>query len=306
MRLLLVCASAIAGAAAMFACSSATVQVNGQPVSDGGTRLDDGAVVELDGSVDPTDGDVVDPHDAWVKPSKVNATDETVTVLGTSRTYELAVPKTYDASRSYPLIIALHGDGQDGPGFRAFLNFDDIAGDDAIVAYPTGSVDLFTDYDTNADQLLIEATINDVKSKRSIDDAKVWGFGYSKGAFMLNEIQCRKPGLLKAIAFHAGSAPQEEPRDDAGYPICPGVTGLPVLATEGDQNTDIGADYGANYWAMVNGCGTSRSTSTPAGCYTTDGCPTDEPVVYCLAPGVSHYPIWDQATTVSWAFYTGL
>ena len=285
---------------AAFACSSSTVQkVSGGPViPDGGMQLDDGAVVDMDGNV-------VEQPDTSTKPSKVTATNEAITVLGTSRTYVLAVPKTYDAARKYPLIIALHGDGQDGPTFRAFLTWDDVAGDDAIVAYPTGAVELFTPYDQNPDQLLVEATIADVKTKRSIDATKVWGFGYSKGAFMLNEIACRKPGVVKAMAFHAGSAPQE-PRSADNYPQCPGVMGLPVLATEGDKNTDIGADYGANYWAMVNGCGGSRTPSTPAACYTTDGCPADKPVVYCLAPGVMHYPIWDQAVNVSWAFFKKL
>lgn len=300
MRLPLVWASAVAMVVAGFACSDATVQhVTTHPVvPEGGMEVGDGAVVDMDGNI-------VEPADTYVKPSKVNATDETVTVLGTSRTYQLAVPKTYDAARKYPLIIALHGDGQDGPMFRAFLTLDDVAGDDAIVAYPTGAIDLFTPYDMNPDQQLVEATITDVKSKRSIDDSKVWAFGYSKGAFMANEIACRKPGLFKAMAFHAGSAPQE-PRGADNYPMCPGVIGLPVLATEGDQNTDIGADYAANYWAMINGCGGSRTMSTPAACYTTNGCPSDKPVVYCLAPGVQHYPIWNQAVDVSWAFFKSL
>jgi len=297
-----VAAALVVPAFTIFACSSTTVQKvtsSSQSVPEGGMQLDDGAVVDMDGNV-------VEPMDTSMpKPSKVTATDETITVLGTSRTYQLVVPKSYDAARKYPLIIALHGDGQDGPGFRAVLTWDDVAGDDAIVAYPTGAVDLFTEYDMNPDQLLVGATVDDVKTKRSIDPTKIWGFGYSKGAFMLNEIQCRKSGILTAMAFHAGSAPQEM-RDATGYPVCPGVTGLPVLATEGDQNTDIGADYGANYWAMVNGCGTSRSPSTPAACQKTDGCPADKPVVYCLAPGVVHYPIWDQAVNVSWAFYKTL
>lgn len=300
MRLTFVCASAVAITLAVFACSSTTVQkVNNQVVPEGGMQLDDGAVVDMDGNI-------VEQPDTYVKPSKVNATDETVTVLGTSRTYQLAVPKTYDANRKYPLIVALHGDGQDGPNFRASLNFDDIAGDDAIVAYPTGAVDLFTAYDMNPDQLLFGAVVDDVKSKRSIDPTKIWGFGYSKGAFMLNEIQCRKPGIMTAMAFHAGSAPQAETRGADGYPQCPGVLGLPVLATEGDKNTDIGADYAANYWATVNGCAGTRTPSTPAGCYTTDGCPASKPVLYCLAAGVVHYPIWDQAANVSWSFYKGL
>jgi polyhydroxybutyrate depolymerase len=284
---------------AAFACSSDTVRKSAGPfIPDGGMQLDDGAVVDMDGNV-------VEQPDTSMKPSKVTATDETVTVLGEPRAYQLVVPKTYDAARKYPLIIALHGDGQDGPNFRSVLAWDDVAGDDAIVAYPTGTVDLFTPYDMNPDQLLVEATIADVKTKRSIDSAKVWGFGYSKGAYMLNEIACRKPGVLKAMAFHAGGAPQE-PQGADNYPQCPGVIGLPVMATEGDKNIEVGADYAASYWAKVNGCSGNRTPSTPAACSTTDGCPADKPVVYCLAPGVVHYPIWDQAVNVSWAFFKTL
>ncbi len=112
---------------------------------------------------------------------------------------------------------------------------------------------------------MLQAIINAVKGKRSIDDTKVWGFGYSKGAFMINEIACRKPGLLKAIAAHATGAPQE-PQGGDGFPICPGVIGLPVMTSEGDRDTDIGADYAAQYWASVNGCTTNRTPTTPAVC----------------------------------------
>ena len=38
-------------------------------------------------------------------------TPETVDVDGTARQYVLAVPKTYSADRTYPLIVALHGEG---------------------------------------------------------------------------------------------------------------------------------------------------------------------------------------------------
>lgn len=267
-------------------------------VPEGGTVTEDGAVVGPDGEI------VEQPDGNTTKPSKVNATNETVDVAGNARRYVLAVPKTYDAARKYPLIVALHGDGQDGPAFRAFLPFDDIAGDDAIVAYPTGAVDIFTPYDQNPDQLMIEATIEAVKGKYAIDEGKVWGFGYSKGGFMANEIACRKPGVFKAMAIHAGGAPQEPQMN--GFPVCPGVVGLPVLATEGEFDTAIGGDYGAQYWASVNGCSNQRSATTPAECKKHNGCPADKPVVYCLAPGVSHYPIWANAAAVSWDFFRSL
>jgi polyhydroxybutyrate depolymerase len=307
MRLSYVFGSALLVAVAtVFACSSesnsgADAGTSGGPVvPEGGTILPDGAVVD-------SDGRIVDQPDTSTppKPSKVNATVETIDVLGQSRNYVLTVPKTYDGARKYPLILALHGDGQDGANFRSVVNLDDIAGDDAIVAYPTmGPGDLFTPYDQNADQQLPEAVSNAVKAKFSIDDRKVWGFGYSKGGFMLHQIACRKPGVVKAMAVHASGKPQDV--DANGYPNCPGVSGLPVLATEGDLNTDIGAVYGAQYWAAVDGCGGSLSATTPAPCQKFDGCPGSRPVVYCLAPGVSHYPMWSQAESVSWGFFQGL
>lgn len=287
----LIAASAVIG---MFACEGS----GGTAVPEGGMILDDGAVVG-------PDGDIIDPPDTSTpKSSKVNATDETIDVLGKTRMFVLAVPKTYDAARKYPLIVALHGDGQDAPGFRAFLRFDDIAGDDAIVVYPSQAVDLFNPYDQNSDQQLVEATINAVKAKLSIDDGKVWGFGYSKGGFMANQIACRRPGVFKAMAIHAGGAPQDV--DGNGYPSCPGVIGLPVLATEGEFDTGIGGDFGAQYWASIDGCTNQRSATTPAACQKHDGCPAGKPVVYCLAPGVSHYPIWNEADAVSWTFFNSL
>lgn len=267
--------------------------------SGSGSGVPEGGVVTGDGAVVGPDGDVIDPPDGGgPKPSKVNATTETVDVMGAARKYVLTVPKTYDAARKYPLIIALHGDGQDAVALRKFVPLDDLAGDDAIVAYADHAEDLFTPYDQNPDQLLVEAAITAVKAKYSIDATKVWAFGYSKGGFMANQIACRKPGLLKAMAVHASGAPQDAQ--------CPGVMALPVLATEGEFDKGIGGEYDSQYWAQVNGCGGQRSASTPAECQKYDGCPAQSPVVYCLAPGVSHYPIWGQAAAVSWAWFKSL
>jgi len=63
-----------------------------------------------------------------------------------------------------------------------------------------------------------------VKKNRNIDAGKVWGFGYSKGAFMLNEFGCRKPGLFAAIAPHSGGAPQEQ--DNNGDVQCPNAQAI--------------------------------------------------------------------------------
>lgn len=291
-------AATVFGLIAIYACGG-----GGAPTSASPAPPDGATPVAFDGAVADADGSVITPDTA--PSSKVSVTNETVTVAGGARAYVLSVPTTYAAARKYPLIVALHGDGQDANGFRVFLGLDEISGDDAIMAYPDQAVDLYTPYDQNADQQLIEAVITAVKGKLSIDAAKVWGLGYSKGGFMVNEIACRKPGLLKAMAAHATGAP-EEPRGVDGFPQCPGVMGLPVMTSEGDRDVGIGADYAANYWASVNGCSATRTPTTPSSCQKHNACPSGKPVVFCVAPGVSHYPIWRDAAQVSWDFFRTL
>lgn len=282
---------------ALGACSS---KASGSSSSSGPP---DGAYIAEDGAIIGPDGAVIEPDGG--NRIEVVVTNETVNVGGTTRDYVLSVPKTYDASRKYPLVIALHGDGQNADGFRTFLGLDDIARSDAISAYPDQALDLYTPYDQNTDQRMIEEVVVALKAKLSIDPAKIWALGYSKGGFIANEIACRKPGLLKAMANHAAGAP-EEPRGGDGFPQCPGVVGLPVLASNGDNDTGIGADYAAAYWAKINGCGSGKAPAAPAGCEKYDGCPAKLPVTYCLSAGVSHYPIWPAAARISWDFFGAL
>ncbi len=234
----------------------------------------------------------------------MTTTLEKVDVDGTARQFMLSVPKTYDKARSYPLIVALHGDTQDAASFIPFLGLDLLTGDDAILAYPDHSEDLFTPYDKNVDQRLIEVTIDTVKSKYSIDTAKIWGIGYSKGGYQFNEIACKKPGLIKAMAIHAGGAPQN--RDVNGDVDCPAAIALPAFVTHGALDDPGGGEFGAAYWAGLAGCQTTRSPTTPAICERYDGCNAATPVVFCVVPNQPHYPMYKDAAAHSWAWFKTL
>ncbi|MDB4944664.1 MAG: Esterase lipoprotein LpqC [Labilithrix sp.] len=286
-------AFALAVVAALSACSDDTSGGTPNPTPDGAVA--DGNTVTGDGAVVDQDGQVVDATPP--KTSLVNVTNVQLTVLGDTRDYVLSVPKTYSASRSYPLIIVLHGDGDNATSFQVTLGLDEVAGNDAIMAYPDQVFDLATDYDANGDQQLVAATIADVSGKYKIDAGKIWGFGYSKGGFMLNQLMCRKPGLFKAVAAHATGAPE---------PLCNGTPGIPIMETMGDQDTMIGADFAANFWASNNGCAMTKTpgyAADPASCSSYDNCPAGKQVIYCLAPGVSHAPLWSDAVKASWAFF---
>jgi polyhydroxybutyrate depolymerase len=247
-----------------------------------------------------------DQDDGEPGASQVDTTTESVDVDGTSRDYVLSVPKNYDASRPYPLILALHGDGQDAKGFVGFSKLEKVTGDKVILAYPDHSEDLFTDYENNTDQKMIEAIIQTLKGRFSIDASKVWGFGYSKGAYQLNEIACKRPGVLKAMAIHAGGAPQTRDPNNDSIVVCPNAIGLPAFVTHGGNDDPGGGEFGAAYWASRANCKTTRSPTTPDICEAYDGCDPGKPVVFCVVPKQPHYPMYADAAAHSWAWFESL
>jgi polyhydroxybutyrate depolymerase len=297
-----VAASVAAALFTVFACSS---EGGGSPPRTLPDGAPEGSVILEDGAIVDPDGNIIDPQDSK-PPSKVNTTKETIDVDGTPRTYLLSIPKTYNASKKYPLVMALHGDGQDGTSLQSMLAFEDVSGDEAIVAYPDRSEDLYTPFDQNKDQKLVEYAINAIKAKYSVDDGKIWAVGYSKGAFQLNQIACRRPGVFKAMAVHAGGAPEDRQAGNPNAVDCPNAIALPVFVTEGSNDSGIGGQFAALVWSQKAGCGGSTSASTPSICKKYDGCPPATPVSICIVPGQPHYPLYDDAAEHSWAWFKSL
>lgn len=306
MRLSFAVGVALTTVVTVFACSSTTVESSsGNPSLDGSIVDDDGSVVDQDGNVVPVDG---------AKGSLVDVSTAQVTVNGKSRSYLIAVPKSYAAARSYPLILVIHGDGGDGPSMRQYHPLDAETGDAAIVVYPTGT-DNGWDHDTpfaqNDDQQYIEAIVGAVKSSHNVDGARVFGVGWSSGGFLVNQLACRRATLFKAIVSHAGGAPYETPGqyDAAGYPKCGSGAGVPALVTHGGSDTTVtpdSGDYSAKTWAHLVGCDPdTRADTTPSPCKKHTGCPAGKAVTYCQIPGNGH-GIWTQAIAVEWAFLKAL
>lgn len=258
--------------------------------SSGSSGTDPGS--SSSGGTPPVQGEISD---------KVDVSEVKIIVNGEGRRYLLAVPKNYDAAKAYPLVIALHGDGDNADGFLKSSKLTFATTDQAIVAFPDRVLDLFTSYYDNNDQRLVTATIIQLKKNRNIDAGKIWGFGYSKGAFMLNEMGCRKPGLFSAIAPHSGGAPQEQ--DDSGNVQCPDAQALPVFATMGTDDDLGGGKFEADYWADLAGCSGTQGTA-PAYCEAYQGC--GSPVVFCKIPNHGHFPLYDNAAIDSWNWFKSL
>lgn len=243
-------------------------------------------------------------------------TSETMNVAGASRSYVLAVPSTYHEASSYPLVLALHPDLTDAWGMRASLGLDSVSGQAAIVAYPNGSAggwNLYDPPDRNADFAFLTALVDRLRGRFTIDPRRVFAIGMSSGAFMINQLACRRPSLFRAIVSSSGGAPSE-PKDpaashwDNGYVRCAGQTlgsGPAVMVLHGTADPVVAYESGeftAQYWAYVNGCAPARGAAAPPPCLRHERCPADKPVVFCPIPDLKHV-FWSNTAKASWAFF---
>jgi polyhydroxybutyrate depolymerase len=267
-----------------------------------------------DGGVETGTPDAKPPKDTG-PPPEVKVTAESLSVNGTTRTYTLVVPLNYSATKQYPLVMYFHGDGEDGAFLHDNFPFEEASHSDAILAYPDGANqtwDLYGVVGQNKDFDFINALVDDLAKKFSIDKQRVLGTGYSNGAFFINELACHFGGLFKAIAPHAGGAPDEEfdpkaKKDSSGFWICPGGS-IPAIVFHGTADRGVApssGDFDAQYWAHVNGCQDTRSATTPTPCLKHDGCPTGKQVEWCLITGLGH-TVWDQGNATAWAFFNSL
>jgi polyhydroxybutyrate depolymerase len=226
---------------------------------------------------------------------------------GSTRTYILAKPKQYDATKKYPLVFNLHGNPGDAAGEAAILPFDQVSNQDAVIVYPLAADGAEWDWSDNSEDIKwFKPLVAEVAKKASIDTTRVLGFGYSGGAYFLSQYACKVGGVLKAAAILSGGAPEI---DNNGFVDCPSGK-LPIILMHGkDDNTEVpfdGGDYAQQCWAHNNRCtdGSLADWGMDAPCQKYSGC-DDNPVVWCAVPNQGHNP-WVPGMQAAWDFFKAL
>lgn len=223
------------------------------------------------------------------------------------RTYALSVPTGYDEYRGYPLVFVLHSGGRTGASTRDYFAFEKFAADKAVFVYPDGeggNWDLDTPAASNKDVALFDALVTELEAKLCVDTTRVFATGSSMGAYLTNQLGCRRGDVLRAIAPHAGGGPWETggKYDAQGHLEC---AQKPVAAMVfiglADTNVDPkDGEASVSHWSWAQGCAAQTSPAPPSPCVAYQGC--KKPVVSCKIPGVGH-KIWDEGPKATWAFF---
>jgi predicted esterase len=117
----------------------------------------------------------------------------------TFQPYTIKLPNDYDRKKSYPLLVFLHGSGQDE---QSILNHARSAGN--FIELAPYARDKFQAYASDASQADIIEAIEDVKQNFIIDEDIIVIAGFSMGGYGALRTFYEHPEIYKGIAVFAG------------------------------------------------------------------------------------------------------
>lgn len=217
----------------------------------------------------------------------------TVNIAGTTRTYHVRVPGSYDAERAYPIVFKWHGYG--GNGLSGGLGIESFSGADALVVAADG-LDAGWGNPEN-DLALFDRMLDDLGDEYCLDLDRVFSYGFSYGALMSNWLACVRGDVLRGNAAVAGQLRAAS---------CEGQVADWMLH---DQN-DLAVTYDRGVAARAreldrNGCSDARD-GIGDGCFRYRDCDDGYPVVWCETSGIGHDIRGDFAPPRVWAFFESL
>lgn len=271
-----------------------------------------------DTSAPPTAGDGAGTSPGCGKaPAKLGASAQRVKALGRDRTFTLVVPEGYAPGTPYPLVFVLHGGGSSAAGARTQTDLEKVAAGRAVFVYPDapgGNWNLDAPTSSNGDVALFDAILLTAHNSLCIDPRRVFVTGFSNGAYMANQLGCKRGERIRGIVTHAGGGPYETSGgsyDASGHLVCPGKA-VASLVVHGNNDGTVPPAEGQksiDHWSYANRCGGgggmasgTASTLTPP-CVALQGC--FQPVGVCRVPDLGH-GLWSQAGKVTWAFFESL
>lgn len=261
-----------------------------------------------------------------------DASDPPPTVFGGDRPVTLQVPATYDADRSYPLLVLLHGFGGTSLLNQVYLGFANAAdARDILVVAPDGTVDrdgkpfwnasdgCCDIYGTGVDDVAyLSSLVEDIRAAYNVDSQRVYAVGHSNGGYMSYRLACERADLFTAITSLAGVAAFGDPS------VCVPSEPVSVLQVHGDADETVpygggqgfpGAVASVERWATYDGCG---GTLTEAGTLdiekrldgdetttsTVTSCPSPVATELWTIHGGAHSPVLDNPTfsDLVWTF----
>lgn len=229
-----------------------------------------------------------------------------------ARPYQSDAPLDYAASKSYPLVLALHGYAANGTFVDDLLGLSPtVDAKQFVYAYPDSTIgaDGFRSWNIEADpkraddMAYLDAVIFDMSTRYHVDPKRVFVVGHSNGSAMTYRYGCERADKVAAIVGLAGTYSTDPT-------VCAPKTPVSELQIIGSADPSYPGKppvhTTSEYWAHLDGCSaTSDSTSPPLdldfelpGAETTvekwPGCKSGSDVELWLIQGAPHHPSFQR------------
>jgi polyhydroxybutyrate depolymerase len=205
--------------------------------------------------------------------ASTNYSSESAVTVGGDRPADLFLPTTYSKETPVPLLIDLHGYTGESQS-HSIYTFLQAAADKRSVAYiaPNGLKDSAGSRFWNgssaccnfggskvSDVDYINSIIEEISSKVSIDQSRIYLFGHSNGQFMSYKFACSTKGVVTAIAGLAGamdSDPNACNKEPMNILHIHGTSDQTILYDGGNLlgNPYPSAQQSVDQWSAINSC----------------------------------------------------
>ena len=221
-----------------------------------------------------------------------------------TRPYVLRKPSNYDATKPWPLLLALHPNGSSRSywdatsGERAFRP---LLAEAALLVLPQARPTDPPDGDNGdwrgdvpLDLSYFDALITQLDASLCFDKKRIYAAGFSGGGSFAGALGCYRTDI-RAIAV-GGAVTYFEEQDCVGKPG--------AWITIGDEEAIQGRLDFRDFWRTSAGCEATGATAEPSTCLAYE-CPDPErPVQFCSHPGGHVWPSF--GTSAAWSFVSQL
>lgn len=204
----------------------------------------------------------------------------------------MKLPSSYNKSKTYPLIVALHWaggqatdvyDGNSWASKKTFFGLKELYGDTAIFVAPDGLDNGWANTNSR-DIRFIKAMVGQLQQGLCIDKQRVYATGFSFGGMMSNAIGCQMGDTFRAIAPMAGSlwSGCSDSANKVAAIFFHSKADAVVPYTSGEE--------ARNKYLSKNSCSATSTGIGSNGCVEYQGCDSRYPVVWCGYEDGGHWP----------------